>query len=115
MSYFLIAAVIFVLLFLVPMLLGILQKLTKKQIAAVYSIIGSVIALIAFFTYLQDSSNEKNLEVMKAFGRGEVVLCKNQEVSKEEFNLVTGTLVFVGKKNSKMQDIVISVEDCIVK
>lgn len=115
MSYILIAAVIFVILFLVPMLLGVLQKLTKQQIIAVYSIIGAVLAVIGFFTYLQDSSNEKNLEVMKAFGRGETLRCREQAINSEEFNLVTGTQVFVGKKNSKMQDMVISVEDCIVE
>lgn len=115
MQYILAAAVIFGILFFVPLLFGVLSNLTKKQIVLVYSGVAVLIVILMFFTIKQTDNQNTNLDVMKAFQRGETVICDSIEVDSSDYTLVIGTLNFVGKNGTDVAGRVFKIENCVVK
>jgi len=75
--------------------------------------------LIAIYSYYQ---NKKRLYIDKIFyefNQGKELLCKDPfgeevKVHKNYFNFVSGTLVFVGKENTKFDGLIVPLEKCKV-
>ncbi|WP_120943989.1 MULTISPECIES: hypothetical protein [Helicobacter] len=106
-----------IVLILVLILLWILLKdfglwrLQQKLVSAgVLLLLGG---LVGFYTYKQDRANQAQVDLQRAFLRGETLVCQNHiSVDNKNFNLVTGTLSFLGKPNGPMKDTLIDLQSC---
>lgn len=74
-------------------------------------LVGLVI-LIGTYTFVQDNQAKLDSELQIRFLRGETLICNGIEVNSERFNFVTGTLSFIGKKDSEAKDIMVSLDRC---
>ncbi|WP_104625436.1 hypothetical protein [Helicobacter felis] len=87
-----------------------LVRLKQKILGAlVLTLLGGV---VGFYTYEQDRINRAQMDLQRAFLRGETLLCGHVEVNNKNFNLVTGTLSFLGKPNGPMKDTLIDLQSC---
>ncbi len=76
-------------------------------------------SLIAIYSYYQ---NKKRLYIDKIYyeyNQGKELLCEDPfgekvKVSKKYFNFVSGTLVFVGKEDTKYDGLIVPLEKCKV-
>ncbi|PAF41310.1 hypothetical protein [Helicobacter sp. 11S03491-1] len=82
------------------------QKLISLSTLIVFGI------LIALYSYFQSQSDRKDFMLQTAFKRGESLECNGIIINKENFNLVTGTLSFIGKKNTPMNNIIVPLDKC---
>ncbi|MDO7252797.1 hypothetical protein [Helicobacter cappadocius] len=107
---------IFLVLFLALLILYFVLRdfgvFTRKQ--KIICIAGLVILgiFIMIYSYFQSRSDKNDMILQATFLRGGSLDCDDVIVNKENFNLVTGTLSFIGKKNGPMNNIIISLDKC---
>lgn len=87
----------------------------KKTIGIIIFI--SVAILVVVYSMWQSNQDEKALLYQNAFIRGDSLVCFNKfhsdkeiEVNNKNFNLISGSLSFIGK--GSMNGININIEDC---
>lgn len=85
---------------------------TRRQ-----KILGAVVLLalaggIGIYSYQKSQSDKQNFLLQMAFLRGETLQCGDQEVSAKTFNLVSGTLSLIGKKNTEFHNLIFSLANC---
>lgn len=105
-------AVLVLVLVLLWMLLrdfGLISFKQKIVSVVVLSVLG---IFLMFYTYEQDQANQVQTALQRAFLRGETLVCKGIKVNNKDFNLVTGTLSFLGKKNTPMQGMLVDLQTC---
>lgn len=95
-----------------PLLLNIFTELDNRQKQIVYAISAAIIGLIIFYQYSQLSEGSRDQEMILAFQQGATLECGGQEVHKDHFNFVSGTLTFVGKPNSPRANSTYQLENC---
>ncbi len=95
-----------VLLFLVLRDFGLASP---KQKLVAFLIVGIIGVSISVYTYQQ---NQQEIALQRAFLRGETLLCKGIKVNNQTFNLVSGTLSFLGKKQTPMKDVLVDLDSC---
>ncbi|PAF52573.1 hypothetical protein [Helicobacter sp. 13S00477-4] len=110
-----ILAILLVLLLTLSLLYFILRdfgiiKLKQKIIAVCVLVLLGILA--AIYSYFQSKSDKNDLLLQTAFLRGESLECNGIIINKENFNLVTGTLSFIGKKDSVMNNIMVPLDNC---
>ncbi|WP_104714388.1 hypothetical protein [Helicobacter cetorum] len=86
--------------------------ISPKQKILAFLIVGIIGLGIGVYTYKQNKQNKREIALQRAFLRGETLLCKDIKVNKKTFNLVSGTLSFLGKKQSPMQDVFVDLDSC---
>ncbi|PAF53271.1 hypothetical protein BKH42_07025 [Helicobacter sp. 13S00482-2] len=107
---------IFLVLFLTLVILYFVLRdfgvITPKQ--KLIGISGLVVLgiFILIYSYFQSRSDKNDMILQATFLRGGSLDCDDVIVNKENFNLVTGTLSFVGKKNGPMNNIIIPLDKC---
>ncbi|GHQ01320.1 hypothetical protein VN0271_14090 [Helicobacter pylori] len=95
-----------VLLFLVLRDFGLASP---KQRLVAFLIVGIIGVSISVYTYQQ---NQREIALQRAFLRGDTLLCKGIKVNNQTFNLVSGTLSFLGKKQTPMKDVLVDLDSC---
>ncbi|PAF48377.1 hypothetical protein BKH46_00210 [Helicobacter sp. 12S02634-8] len=109
LAIFLVLALTLILLYFVLRDFGIIT--TKQKIIALVVLIAfGVFATI--YSYFQSKSDKNDMLLQTAFLRGESLECGGVIINRENFNLVTGTLSLIGKKNGPMNNIIISLDTC---
>lgn len=71
-----------------------------------------VILLAALYEFLQVSRSQDQAQLITLFRQGKTLTCGTQEVDQERFNFVSGTLTFVGKTQTPLSGITLSLKDC---
>ncbi|RVZ16316.1 hypothetical protein EC528_01550 [Helicobacter pylori] len=99
-----------ILLFLVLRDFGLASP--KQKLVAFLIIVGVIGASISVYTYQQNQQNQQEIALQRAFLRGETLLCKGIKVNNQTFNLVSGTLSFLGKKQTPMKDVLVDLDSC---
>ena len=87
------------------------QKDTSlKKILATIAVL---IYLIALHNYHMNQESKRVQKMLIAFKEGKTIICKDDDkdvnITKDDFNFESGTLVFI---NNKIPDIRYSVDDC---
>lgn len=89
-------------------------NLASKLILGILCIV--LLASIVFYELSLEKQSEANREVLNAFNQGKTLICKDYEVTKEQFNFVGGTKVFSAKEEFKgLSGVILSVEECRIK
>ncbi|WP_208397133.1 hypothetical protein [Helicobacter pylori] len=99
-----------ILLFLVLRDFGLVSPKQKILAFLIVGIIGTSISV--YTTYKQNQQNQQEIALQRAFLRGETLLCKGIKVNNQTFNLVSGTLSFLGKKQTPMKDVLVDLDSC---
>jgi len=86
---------------------------TKKQSYIKYSLLVLVV-LVGIYNILKQNSEDNIHTIVVAFNNNKKIICNDISITKNNFNLVTGTNVFVGKMKSSYNSYVIPVETCKV-
>lgn len=108
---FIVLALAFLLIFFVLKDFGVISK---KQTLIVISILVILAIIIGIYSYFQSKSDKNDMILQLAFLQGKSLECDNVIVNKENFNFVSGTLSFIGKKNSAMNNMIIPLSGCKV-
>ncbi|WQV92774.1 hypothetical protein KVL51_03855 [Helicobacter pylori] len=103
------AVVLFLTLILLFLVLRDFGLASPKQKLVAFLIVGIIGASISVYTYQQ---NQQEIALQRAFLRGETLLCKGIKVNNQTFNLVSGTLSFLGKKQTPMKDVLVDLDSC---
>ncbi|GAA7439417.1 hypothetical protein Yangon188_06990 [Helicobacter pylori] len=103
------AVVLFLTLVLLFLVLRDFGLASPKQKILAFLIVGIIGASISVYTYQQ---NQQEIALQRAFLRGETLLCKGIKVNNQTFNLVSGTLSFLGKKQTPMKDVLVDLDSC---
>lgn len=111
LAIFLVLALTLLLLYFILRDFGIITS-KQKIIALTALILFGVLA--AIYSYFQSKSDKNDMMLQTAFLRGQSLECDGIIINKENFNLVTGTLSFIGKKNGPMNNIIISLDKCTI-
>lgn len=85
---------------------------SRKQKAIVIILLFLFTVTVGAYSYFQNRSDKNDLMLQISFLNGQSLECEEIIVSKENFNLVTGTLNFIGKKSGPMKNIIIPLEKC---
>ncbi|WP_104696036.1 hypothetical protein [Helicobacter salomonis] len=109
MGAWIVLALVLLLLWLLLKDFGLTRLKQKLMGVFALALLGGV---VGFYTYEQDRANRTQIDLQRAFLRGETLLCNHVEVNNKNFNLVTGTLSFLGKPNSPMKDTLIDLQSC---
>ncbi|MFC3848040.1 hypothetical protein ACFOPX_05810 [Helicobacter baculiformis] len=110
MGAWIVLGLVLLLLWLLLKDFGLVRFKQKFISAGILLLLGGV---VGFYTYEQDRTNRTQMDLQRAFLRGETLLCSNHvEVNNKNFNLVTGTLSFLGKPNGPMKDTLIDLQSC---
>jgi len=89
-------------------------ELTKRlKITIVLSLILGW-ALIFRYSLYQDKKRKYHEMLLFKFNHGKTLICKDVNITKEKFNFVSGTLVFVGKEKTEFEGLVVPIEGCEV-
>lgn len=91
--------------------LNLLTNLSKQDKLKVLYLFISITIIAGVYEFFQDKSGDKNREVILKFMHGDTIVCKNVEVNNSNFNFVSGTLTFVGKKSDN-KNLILQVEEC---
>ncbi|MDE6886739.1 MAG: hypothetical protein K2P17_06855 [Helicobacteraceae bacterium] len=89
------------------------NKVTKKNGIILGFIFIIILALIIIYTTLQDRNNKKQIDLIFSFNQGKELQCGDLIVQNKNFNFISGTLSFVGKKKTKFEDKIIPIEECL--
>lgn len=111
LAIFLVLFLTTILMFFVLQDFGVISR--KQKIIAIIFLV-MLAAAIGAYSYFQNRSDRNDLMLQIAFLNGQSLECEEIIVSKENFNLVTGTLNFIGKKNGPMSNIIIPLEKCSI-
>ncbi|GAA9637192.1 hypothetical protein HpVa149_07710 [Helicobacter pylori] len=103
------AVVLFLTLVLLFLVLRDFGLASPKQKLVAFLIVGIIGVSISVYTYQQ---NQQEIALQRAFLRGETLLCKGIKVNNQTFNLVSGTLSFLGKKQTPMKDVLVDLDSC---
>ncbi|WP_104747566.1 hypothetical protein [Helicobacter cetorum] len=109
-----VAVVLLLTLFLLFLVLKDFGLISPKQKILAFLIVGIIGVSIGVYTYKQNKQNRREIALQRAFLRGETLLCKDIKVSNQTFNLVSGTLSFLGKKQTPMKDVFVDLDFCHV-
>lgn len=91
----------------------VLKERLNSRNKIIISIIFVVLVIcIAVYTHLQDNKAKEYVELVERFERGEKLVCGDITVSKNEFNLLSGTQNFIGIQGSRFAGKVIVVNTC---
>ncbi len=104
-----VAVVLFLTLILLFLVLRDFGLASPKQKILAFLIVGIIGASISVYTYQQ---SQQEIALQRAFLRGETLLCKGIKVNNQTFNLVSGTLSFLGKKQTPMKDVLVDLDSC---
>lgn len=87
---------------------------TKAKIGIIASLTFIVI-LASWFEFSQDNEAEVTREKVNAFLQGKTLKCEGIEVSKKEFDYVSGTQTFVPlRSNTKSKGLILEAQKCKV-
>ncbi|WP_281950527.1 hypothetical protein [Nitrosophilus kaiyonis] len=77
-------------------------------------ILSLIIGWLLIFTYsmYQDKKRKYHEYLLFNFSHGKTLICKDINVTKEKFNFVSGTLVFVGKEKTEFEGLVVPIDSC---
>ncbi len=87
----------------------------KKQRLLIIIALIALAVVIGIYSYQKSQDDKRVFLLQMAFLRGETLLCKTQEVNAKTFNLVSGNLSLIGKKNTDSYNLMFSLEDCVQK
>ncbi|GAA8182668.1 hypothetical protein NP0158_13880 [Helicobacter pylori] len=107
-----VAVVLFLTLILLFLVLRDFGLASPKQKILAFLIVGIIGASISVYTYKQNQQNQQEIALQRAFLRGETLFCKGIKVNNQTFNLVSGTLSFLGKKQTPMKDVLVDLDSC---
>ncbi|GMT38322.1 hypothetical protein [Helicobacter bizzozeronii] len=107
-------AVLLLVLVLLWLLLRDFGLISLKQKISAIVLLGALGAFLMFYTYKQDRENQNQMELQRAFLRGETLICRHVHVNNKEFNFVAGTLSFLGKKNTPKQGMLVDLQTCML-
>jgi hypothetical protein len=85
-----------------------------KQKNIIKYVLMLLIALIGIYNLLQQSNADNIFDIKIAFENNKKIICKDIEVNKNTFNLVSGTNVFLSKKDSIYKDYILPLDTCII-
>lgn len=108
----------FLALIVAAILLGIVlyftleKRLNRRNVAIFGVIFLALSAAITSYTLLQDSAAKVDADLIARFNRGESLKCGDLAVNPSDFFLISGTLSFVGKKNTPHAGRTISLKEC---
>jgi hypothetical protein len=77
----------------------------------IYSFV-AVILIASIYSYFQENIDEANREMEILFINGGTLICKNNEVKRENFNYERGTSSFMSKPTYKRALIIYDIKDC---
>ncbi|GAA9992945.1 hypothetical protein VN1042_08500 [Helicobacter pylori] len=106
------AVVLFLTLVLLFLVLRDFGLASPKQKLVAFLIVGIIGVSISVYTYQQNQQNQREIALQRAFLRGDTSLCKGIKVNNQTFNLVSGTLSFLGKKQTPMKDVLVDLDSC---
>ncbi|WP_104697414.1 MULTISPECIES: hypothetical protein [unclassified Helicobacter] len=88
---------------------------SKKQKSLTFISLLILAVIIGFYSYRKSQVDKQIFLLQMAFLRGETILCKNTEVDAKNFNFVSGTLNFIGKKDTPFHNLIFSLNECVQK
>lgn len=106
------------LILLIAIVLGILlyavfrNRFTKRNKIILSVLFVVIVILLGVYTIRQDDRSQKTADLIAQFNRGETLQCGEFEINSKDFNLISGTLSFVGKQNTQMQGQTIPMSKC---
>ncbi|PAF41896.1 hypothetical protein [Helicobacter sp. 11S02596-1] len=109
LAIFLVLALTLSLLYFILKDFGIITP-KQRTIALVALVLFGVFAGV--YSYFQSKSDKNDMMLQTAFLRGQSLECNGVIINRENFNLVTGTLSFIGKKDGPMNNIIIPLDNC---
>jgi len=92
-----------------------LHYFTELNILDKFSVIATVLSIIAIaimFNEYNDKKNTNMMNVVKKFNQNKTVKCEGIDVNNSNYTLSVGTYTFIGKQNSSVRDEMISASDC---
>lgn len=90
-------------------------ELEKKEKLFVYGFILLLIIAIVVYQINNNELEKRNREVILAFEQGKIIECAKKEITKKDFNFVSGTYTFVAKESSPYVGVIYKVEECKIK
>lgn len=106
----LVIIVFLVLLYLLLLLLPQVSKADKIKALALFIIL---ILAASLFEMQRGDTDKKMFMTIEAFKNGETLNCNGVEVSKKNYNFVSGTNTFLGKNDSNYSMQRYQVKDCV--
>lgn len=85
-------------------------NIKNRIIISLFSII--IFIIIGIYTFMQDADNKKDADIIASFSRGEEIKCGDLIVSQKDFIFISGTLSFVGKKDTDSFGKIIQIDKC---
>lgn len=89
--------------------------ISKKQKYLALALLVILAIVVGFYSYKKSQTDKQIFLLQMAFLRGETILCKNTEVDAKNFNFVSGTLNFIGKKDTPFNNLIFSLSECSQK
>ncbi|WP_200762459.1 hypothetical protein [Nitrosophilus alvini] len=68
--------------------------------------------MIYFYNSYQEDARERHKKILFDYEHGKEIRCGDTVVSKDKFNYVSGTMVFVGKEESEYAGLVVPLDKC---
>jgi hypothetical protein len=91
---------------------NLLTKIRKQE---KYNILISsivVLSFLAYYTHLQNLDRKSNFDMIVSFNQDKTLYCNDINITNKEFNYVSGTSSFIGKRDTKYYGITLQLEDC---
>ncbi|WP_169763447.1 hypothetical protein [Campylobacter mucosalis] len=91
------------------------EKLNKKNKVLLTALAFLAMLFAYFFQSVQDDKHSENLELLKHFKQGKVLVCSDINVTNTKFNYEFGTSCFLPKREFKeLNGLVLKISDCKV-
>ena len=112
MAFFYLLIFLLLIFGLIGVVVYFFTELTKRlKIIIILSLVFGWILIFGYSLY-QDKKRKYHEKLLFNFNHGKVLICKDVNVSKDGFNFVNGTLVFVGKENTEFEGLVVPIDSC---
>lgn len=85
---------------------------TKQNKIIIGILVVILFLIISIYTAIQDNNNQKDIDLISSFMRGEAIKCGDIEVKNDKFNFTNPTLSFIGKKDTEFYGKIISIKQC---
>jgi uncharacterized membrane protein YhfC len=100
------------LIIIIAMSIAILIFIFKKEYKISLIVLFSGVLLITLFSYNDTRGHTSSHKILLAYNNSKIITCNDINVTKQNFIFISGTNVFVGKRNSNYIDYTIPITKC---
>jgi hypothetical protein len=90
-----------------------LEVLTPRAKTLIFTLMMTILATAILYEFMVSKTQQQNRQLINAFSQGKTLICKDKQVTKENFLLESGTSSFMAKQGkTDITGIIYAIEDC---